>query len=57
MRISRPAWWALALAALLVCIFLAATANAQEAQPGDGGDRTGRAALAAAEQLCRSGWP
>ena len=56
MRISRPAWWALALAALLVCIFLAATANAQEAQPGDGGDRTailfriGMTALAAAEQ-------
>ena len=38
---SRPFWRASALAALLVCIFLAAATNAQEAQPGDDGDRIG----------------
>ena len=56
MTTSRPVWWAPVLAALLVCILLAAAANAQEAQPPERDERTANlfaaamAVLAAAEQ-------
>ena len=57
MTSRRPCWWGPALAALLVCILLAAVANAQEEAPGAGGDdrtailfRIGMTALTEAKQ-------